>query len=57
MATLSQPIPVSDEPRRPNIATADVQLPAVKGYEKDDREIGGTHHLNILAGQTGDGES
>ena len=30
-----------DEPRRPNIATADVQLPAVKDYEQVDREITG----------------
>ncbi|MCC7002300.1 MAG: polysulfide reductase NrfD, partial [Gemmatimonadaceae bacterium] len=35
MATLAHP----DEPRRPNIATADVQLPAVKDYEQVDREI------------------
>ena len=30
------------EPRRPNIATADVQLPAVKDYEQVDREITAT---------------
>jgi Ni/Fe-hydrogenase subunit HybB-like protein len=28
-----------DEPRRPNIASADIQLPAVKDYEQVDREI------------------
>ena len=28
MATLTQPVPARDEPRRPNIAAADVQLPA-----------------------------
>ena len=36
MATLVQP---ADEPRRPNIATADVQLPAVANYEQVDNEI------------------
>ena len=36
MATLAQPV---DEPRRPNIATADVQLPAVTSYEQVDNEI------------------
>ena len=35
MASLAHP----DEPRRPNIASADIQLPAVKDYEQVDREI------------------
>ncbi len=30
------------EPLRPNIASADVQLPAVRDYEQVDREISGT---------------
>ena len=36
MATMAKPV---EEPRRPNIATADVQLPAVRDYEQVDREI------------------
>ena len=35
MATLAHP----DEPRRPNIASADIQLPAVTSYEQVDDEI------------------
>ena len=35
MATLAHP----DEPRRPNIASADIQLPAVTSYEQVDNEI------------------
>ena len=47
MAATSAPVPAyPDEPsrrgQRPNIATADVRLPAVKSYEQVDREIGGT---------------
>ena len=37
MATIAQP--TADEPRRPNIATAGVQLPAVPDYETVDRDI------------------
>src|SRR5688572_22978944 len=37
MATLAHPAP--DEHRRPNIPSADIQLPAVKDYEQVDREI------------------
>jgi Ni/Fe-hydrogenase subunit HybB-like protein len=37
MATIAQPS--ADEPRRPNIATAGVQLPAVPDYETVDRDI------------------
>ena len=39
MATMARPLDPRDEPRRPNIATADVQLPAVRDYEQVDREI------------------
>src|SRR3954463_13705313 len=42
MATITRPLPENDEPRRPNIASADVQLPAVRDYEQVDREIIGT---------------
>ena len=42
MATVTQPMPARDEPRRPNLARADIQLPAVKDYEQVDREISGT---------------
>src|SRR5690349_22569397 len=38
MATVTKPVP-ADEPRRPNIASASVQLPAVRNYEQVDREI------------------
>ena len=31
--------PAGNEPRRPNIASADIQLPAVKDYEQVDREL------------------
>ncbi|MCX5767327.1 MAG: polysulfide reductase NrfD [Gemmatimonadetes bacterium] len=37
MATIAQPS--HDGPRRPNIASANVQLPAVKDYEQVDNEI------------------
>src|SRR4051812_14557394 len=47
MATITQPIPAREEPRRPNIATADVQLPAVRDYEQVDREIVGTLHPTV----------
>src|SRR6184192_2033097 len=42
MAAITRPVPARDEPRRPNIATAGVQLPAVRDYEQVDREISGT---------------
>ena len=38
MATMVEP----RGPMRPNIASADVQLPAIKDFEQVDREIGGT---------------
>ena len=44
MATMARPFDDKDAPRRPNIATADVQLPAVRDYEQVDREIIGTLH-------------
>src|SRR5438067_10141100 len=48
MATLARPIDDRDEVlRRPNIASADVQLPAVKDYEQVDREIIGTLHPTV----------
>jgi Ni/Fe-hydrogenase subunit HybB-like protein len=47
MATITQPIPARDEPRRPNIATGNVQLPAVKDYEQVDREIVATLHPTV----------
>src|SRR6476469_1200815 len=47
MATLSRPVPVTDERMRPNIASADVQLPAVRDYEQVDREIVGTLHPTV----------
>ena len=52
MAATSAPVPAyPDEPprrgHRPNIATADVRLPAVKSYEQVDREIGGTLHPSL----------
>ncbi len=37
MATIAQP--AADEPRRPNIAKAGIQLPAVPDYETVDRDI------------------
>src|SRR5213083_2042060 len=39
MATVTQPVPARDDPRRPNIASGAVQLPAVLSYEHVDREI------------------
>jgi molybdopterin-containing oxidoreductase family membrane subunit len=47
MATLTRPIPEREEPRRPNIATGDIQLPAVREYEQVDREIVGTLHPTV----------
>ena len=44
MATMAKPVREGTEPRRPNIATADVQHPAVKDYEQVDREITATLH-------------
>jgi molybdopterin-containing oxidoreductase family membrane subunit len=44
MATMAKPV---EEPRRPNIATADVQLPAVRDYEQVDREIIRTLHPTV----------
>jgi len=44
MATMARPLDDRNAPKRPNIATADVQLPAVKDYEQVDREIVGTLH-------------
>ncbi len=35
---------IAYEPKRPNIATANVQLPAVRDYEQVDDEIIGTLH-------------
>src|SRR4051812_18296580 len=42
MATITRPVRDKNEPRRPNIASSDVQLPAVRDYEQVDREIIGT---------------
>ncbi len=42
MATIARPVPggyPGDVPRRPNIASADVQLPGVRDYEQVDNEI------------------
>src|SRR5256886_741716 len=52
MAATSAPVPAyPDEPsrrgQRPNIATADVRLPAVRSYEQVDREIAGTLHPSL----------
>ena len=45
MATMSRPTREDRQtPMRPNIATADVQLPAVRDYEQVDREITATLH-------------
>src|SRR2546423_2427906 len=41
MATVTKPVR-REEPRRPNIATAAVSLPAVRDFEQVDREIIGT---------------
>jgi molybdopterin-containing oxidoreductase family membrane subunit len=41
MASLAHPVPAG-EIRRPNVASADVQLPAVRDYEQVDREISAT---------------
>ena len=38
MATMLEP----RGPMRPNIASADVQVPAIKDFEQVDREVGGT---------------
>src|SRR5919112_66430 len=42
MAAITQPVPANDEPRRPNIASADIQLPSVRDYEQVDHAIAGT---------------
>jgi hypothetical protein len=47
MATLTRPVRPTDEPRRPNIPAADLQLPAVRDYEQVDREIVGTLHPTV----------
>jgi len=47
MATMAKPRPDLNEPRRPNIASADVQLPAVRDYEQVDREITATLHPTV----------
>src|SRR5204863_5032932 len=39
MAAITRPVPARYDPRSPNIATAGVQLPAVKDYEQVDHEI------------------
>ncbi|MBA3405555.1 MAG: polysulfide reductase NrfD, partial [Gemmatimonadaceae bacterium] len=45
MATTARPVRDDEDTRmRPNIATADVQLPAVRDYEQVDREITDTLH-------------
>ena len=46
MATLARPYD-EEAVRRPNIATADVQLPAVRDYEQVDQEISGTLHPTV----------
>ena len=59
MATLAQP-GMADEPKRPNIAKAGLQLPAVKDYEQVDREIMGTLQYMApeqLNGQEQDGRA
>ena len=52
MATVTRPLPPRDEPRRPNIAAADRQLPAVRDYEQVDREISGTLDESLRRLQT-----
>jgi Ni/Fe-hydrogenase subunit HybB-like protein len=47
MATLTRPVPPTEEPRRPNLPAADLQLPAVRDYEQVDREIIGTLHPTV----------
>jgi hypothetical protein len=48
MATAAPPLNErEDRYKRPNIATADVQLPAVKDYEQVDREISATLHPTV----------
>src|SRR5687768_13188712 len=47
MATMAKPTAEDTERRRPNIATADIQLPAVKDYEQVDREITATLHPTV----------
>jgi molybdopterin-containing oxidoreductase family membrane subunit len=48
MATVTRPVSSSEEQRRrPNIASADIQLPAVVDYEQVDREIIGTLHPTV----------
>src|SRR5688572_11272936 len=40
MATLAKP--VDDVSKRPNVASANIQLPGVESYEQVDRDISGT---------------
>ena len=48
MATLAKPVDEREGRfRRPNIASADIQLPAVRDYEQVDREIGATLHPTV----------
>jgi len=48
VATLTKPVPYGDTGvPRPNIASADIQLPAVRDYEQVDREITGTLHPTV----------
>src|SRR3954447_1797353 len=52
MAATSAPVPAyPDEPSRtgmrPNVASADVRLPAVRSYEQVDREIAATLHPTL----------
>ena len=52
MAATSAPVPAfPDDPsrrgQRPNVASADVRLPAVKSYEQVDREIAATLHPTL----------
>src|SRR5919107_2759411 len=43
-AVKTYPRPSEEPPRRPNIATANVQVPAVRDYEQVDNEITATLH-------------
>ncbi len=49
MATMARPLDEKETrgPMRPNIASADIQLPAVRDYEQVDREIIGTLHPTV----------
>ena len=48
MATIAKP--VREGIRGPNIASADVQLPAVKDYEQVDREIKDSERRRVESG-------